>query len=107
MFMPPEGLPAAGPMLIRLINSTPTTLPAGTVVWMGPPAATATNGIIMPSRGTDPNGLPAHMDRYFKLMVDLPAGSALLPSYSPSPTWPGCAAVVGMTSLIPAVAFVE
>jgi hypothetical protein len=107
MFMPPEGIPTAGPMLIRLTNQTGATLPAETVIWMGPPTPTLNSGVIMPSRGMNADGTPAHMDRYLKLPTDLPAGGSYQPGYSPSPTWPGCTAVIGMTSLIPAVVFVQ
>jgi len=107
MFMPPEGVPTPGPMLIRLTNETAAALPAGTVIWMGPPTPTLSSGVIMPSRGINADGTPAHMDRYVKLPVDLAAGGSFSPAYSPSPTWPGCTAVIGMTSLIPAVVFVQ
>ena len=74
---------------------------------MGPPGAVSNGGAIMPSRGINADGTPAHMDRYVKLPVDLAAGGSFSPAYSPSPTWPGCTAVIGMTSLIPAVVFVQ
>ena len=108
MFMPVVGMPSAGPRMVSLRNSTPTALPAGTVVWFGPPAATTySDGITRPSRGTNPNGTPAHMDRYFRLTTEIAAGGIISSNHSPLPTWPGCAAVIGMSSLIPEVAFVE
>jgi hypothetical protein len=74
---------------------------------MGPPGAIGSNGITSPTRGVNPDGTPGHMDRYFRLTSDVPAGSMIRTNYSPDPGWPGCAAVTGMTSLIAAVVFVQ
>lgn len=107
LYLPPQGVVTAGPMLVEIRNSTPNSIPADTVIWMGPPNPTTVNGITMPYRGLNPDGTLGHMDRYLKLAAELPAGGFLRPQYSPSPAWPGCAAVVGMTYLISEVSFVE
>jgi hypothetical protein len=93
--------------LVRLHNYTPMPVPAGTVVWIGPPGAVGADGIMTPSRGVNPDGTPGHMDRYFRVPSEMIPGEIRHLTWSPTPPWPLCAAVTGMTSLVVAVEFVE
>jgi hypothetical protein len=99
------GAPPIG--VIQLINSTSEALPVGTIIWFGPPGMAGKDGVTRPSRGTNPDGTPGHMDRYLRLTSQMIPGGYVAPNYSPVPSWPSCTAVIGITSPIPQVAFVE
>lgn len=99
------GAPPTG--VIQLINSTFDVLPVGTIIWFGPPGMAGKDGVTRPSRGTNPDGTPGHMDRYLRLTSKLMPDGYVAPNYNPVPSWPSCTAVIGITSPISAVAFVE
>jgi hypothetical protein len=92
---------------IELTNSTASPVPAGTVVWIGPPRSYAVQGVIFPLSGASPDGTAPRIDRYVRLSADLSPGGTYRPDYSPNPSWQSCTAAIGMASLLSAVQFVQ
>ena len=101
--------PAGDPLQFVLINSTTSTFPAGTVVWLSPSPINGDYDIVMsgPDGGAmHADGTSASMDRYIKIGV-FPPGTLWRPTYNPSPRWQGCYAATGMAILMPVVPLVE